>query len=120
LRHRESSLVAHLLEAQGATYGESLIAGLAGGIGFMYAVFEYKDMPPLLTIVAQHHPEPWAPAALTRLGVSFVELHGRAGLRTPALVTVDRSRLPWHGLEPGFGTDRTWWRSRASTATRCT
>lgn len=25
--------------------------------------------------------------------------------RTPALVTVDRSWLPWHGLEPGFGMD---------------
>src|SRR4051812_9847291 len=111
LRHRESSLVAHLLEAHGVTYGEALIAGLAGGVGFMYAVFEYKDMPPLLTIVAQHHPAPWAPEALRRLGVSFVELRSgtaaaaMAKLRTPALVTVDRSRLPWHGLEPGFGMD---------------
>ena len=111
LRHRESSLVAHLLEAHGVTYGESLIAGLAGGIGFMYAVFDYKDMPPMLTIVAQHHPAPWTPEALRRLGVSFVEQHSGtaaaalAKLRTPALVTVDRSRLPWHGLEPGFGMD---------------
>jgi hypothetical protein len=91
-----------------------MITGLAGGIGFMYAVFEYKDMPPLLTIVAQHHPAPWAPEALNRLNVSVEEQHsgkaaaGVAKLRKagrPALVSVDRSRLPWHGLEPGYGND---------------
>jgi hypothetical protein len=116
-QHRESSLVAHALEARGSSYGEALIAGLAGGIGFMYAVFEYKDMPPLMTIVAQHHPAPWAPEALTRLNVSFVEQHSGGApaaitkLRKaisdgqPVLATVDRSRLPWHGMDPGFGMD---------------
>ncbi|MEV4318378.1 BtrH N-terminal domain-containing protein [Actinocrispum sp. NPDC049592] len=113
-RHRQSSLIAHVLEAQGVTYSEAMIAGLAGGIGFMYAVFEYKDIPPLMTIVAQHHPAPWAPEALGRLNVSYVEQHSgkaAAGIdklrkaNRPALVSVDRSRLPWHGLEPGFGMD---------------
>jgi hypothetical protein len=113
-KHRQSSLIAHVLEAQGVVHSEAMIAGLAGGIGFMYAVFEYKDLPPLMTIVAQHHPAPWAPEALTRLNVSFEEQHsgkaaaGIAKLRKagrPALISVDRSRLPWHGLEPGFGMD---------------
>jgi hypothetical protein len=117
LQHRQSALLAHALEVQGVTYSEAMLAGLAGGVGFMYFVFEYQDMPPLMTIVAQHHPEPWAPAALSRLNVSYVEEHSGkfpaalAKLRKavsagrPVLASVDRSRLPWHGLEPGFGTD---------------
>ncbi|MFL6123136.1 BtrH N-terminal domain-containing protein [Actinophytocola sp.] len=115
--HRESALVAHVLRQAGTPVSEPVIAGLAGGIGFMYAVFDYKDMPPLLTIVAQHHPEPWAPAALRRLRVPFTEEHSgqpAAALRKlsaaldagrPVLCTVDRSRLPWHGMEPGYGMD---------------
>lgn len=112
--HRESALVAHLL---GDRYSEPMIAGLAGGIGFMYMVFDYEGLPPMLTIVAQHHPEPWATAALGRLGIPISEQH--SGKPAPALqkllsaldsghpvlCTVDRSRLPWHGLEPGFGAD---------------
>jgi hypothetical protein len=53
--HRQSALVAHVLRAG---FSEPMIAGLAGGIGFMYAVFEYDGVPPLMSIVAQHHPEP--------------------------------------------------------------
>lgn len=112
--HRESALVSHLL---GDRYSEPMIAGLAGGIGFMYMVFDYDGLPPMLTIVAQHHPEPWASAALNRLGVPISEQHsGKPALALkkllaaldsgqPVLCTVDRSRLPWHGLEPGFGAD---------------
>lgn len=111
--HRESALVSHMI----GSFSEPMIAGLAGGIGFMYVVFDYQDMPPLLTIVAQHHPEPWAPAALGRLGVPFTESHsGKASVAEkklyasldegrPVLCTVDRSRLPWHGMAPGYGAD---------------
>jgi hypothetical protein len=123
-RHHDSGLLANLLAAHrvlaphtGAPYTEAMIAGLGGGIGFMYAVFAYRDVPPLLTIVAQHHPEPWAPAALGRLGIAYREEHsGKAAtavarLRehvasgTPVLVTLDRGRVPWHGLEPGLTAD---------------
>ena len=115
--HRESALVAHVLRHAGARHSEPVVAGLAGGIGFMYMVFDYQDLPPLMTIVAQHHPEPWAPAALGRLRVSFTEEHSAkpaAALTKlyatldggrPALCTVDRSRLPWHGMDPGYGMD---------------
>ncbi|MBX7266563.1 hypothetical protein KIF24_11290 [Micromonospora sp. Llam7] len=49
----------------------------AGVIGFMYAVFEYAAVPhPLLTIVAQHHPQPWAPAVLDRLGLAYRQSRG--------------------------------------------
>ncbi|WP_181765986.1 BtrH N-terminal domain-containing protein [Streptomyces albidus (ex Kaewkla and Franco 2022)] len=111
-QHHEASLIRHAL---GSTLDEALIAGLAGGIGFMYVVFEYENIPPLLTIVAQHHPEPWVPAALGRLNVPFDEQHSgkprwervRKALDEgrPVFCTVDKSRLPWHGMEPGFGQD---------------
>lgn len=111
--HRESALVSHIVGG----FSEPMIAGLAGGIGFMYAVFDYQDLPPLLTIVAQHHPEPWAQAALGRLRVPFTESHsGKPSVAEkklyasldegrPVLCTVDRSRLPWHGMAPGYGAD---------------
>ncbi|QGN46965.1 DUF4872 domain-containing protein [Micromonospora sp. WMMD558] len=123
-QHRESALAAHVLDAHGVRaphtgqpYTEAMLAGLGGGIGFMYAVFEYRDVPPLLTVVAQHHPEPWVPAVLDRLGIAYAdERSGRPGpavarLRDhlgdgqPVVATVDRSRLPWHGLDPGPGAD---------------
>jgi hypothetical protein len=123
-QHHPSTLLAHLLRQaghvaphSGQPYDETLLAGLAGGIGFMYAVFEYKDIPPLLTIVAQHHPAPWLPTALGHLGIGFTESHSSS---TPAALTaldkaladgqavyceVDRTRLPWHGCEPAVYTD---------------
>jgi butirosin biosynthesis protein H-like len=111
-QHHESSLIRHAL---GGVHDEALIAGLAGGIGFMYFVFEYRDLPPLLTIVAQHHPDPWVEKALDRLHVPY-DLHRggkpqwgkmRKALDAghPVFCVVDRSRLPWHGGEPGLATD---------------
>src|SRR6185503_9361661 len=66
--HRVSSLIARLLRQAGHPYPDAMVCGLGGGIGFMYMVFEYKGLPPLVTIVAQHHPDPWLPAVLGRLG----------------------------------------------------
>ncbi|MFS8100939.1 BtrH N-terminal domain-containing protein [Lentzea alba] len=45
-------------------WSEAMLAGLAGGIGFMYFVFEYKGHTPTMTIVARHHPAPFIPTAL--------------------------------------------------------
>ncbi|MEU7907427.1 BtrH N-terminal domain-containing protein [Actinoplanes sp. NPDC049118] len=116
-QHRLSSLAVHLLRQGGITCSEALVCGLAGGIGFMYAVFEYRGMPPMLTIVAQHHPEPWITSALSRLPISFVEEHSTspsralAALRAaveqgkPVYVSVDRSRLPWHSGEAALATE---------------
>lgn len=124
VQHHESGLLAHVLQAHGIRaphtgepYSEAMIAGLGGGIGFMYAVFEYKNMPPLMTIVAQHHPEPWVPAALGRLGIGYRADHSgkpapaiakaRKALAEgrPVIATVDKSHLPWHGLAHGYGLD---------------
>ena len=55
--HRPSSLCRHLLAHAGLELSEPMVCGLGGGIGFLYAIFEYRTEPnPLLTIVAQHHP----------------------------------------------------------------
>ncbi|WP_144118595.1 BtrH N-terminal domain-containing protein [Catellatospora sichuanensis] len=112
-QHHESVLVGHLLAAAGQPLSEAMVCGLGGGIGFMYAVFEYDAVPhPLLTIVAQHHPQPWAPAVLDRLGLAYQQTNGTSTkaaldrLRTaldagrPALCLVDRGRLPWQENPP--------------------
>ena len=90
------------------------MAGLGGGIGFMYAVFEYQGWPPIVTIVAQHHPEPWLPAMLGRLGVGYTQEHSSApkpalaALRhalvggRPAYCTTDMTALPWHAGQPSY------------------
>ena len=109
LGHRPSALVRYLLAEAGRPLSEPMVCGLGGGIGFLYAVFEYKAVPhPLLTIVAQHHPQPWAPTVLDHLNVPYTEQHSsstpaalkklRACLDTgrPALCSVDRGSLPWH------------------------
>ncbi|MDJ0385980.1 BtrH N-terminal domain-containing protein [Streptomyces sp. G-G2] len=101
--HREASLIRHAL---GSVHDEALVAGLAGGIGFMYFVFEYAGQPPVPTIVAQAHPDPWVQVVLGRLGIPYeatrsakprwhrVEAALDAG--APVFCTVNRSGLPWH------------------------
>ncbi|MFI5671617.1 BtrH N-terminal domain-containing protein [Streptomyces sp. NPDC051704] len=106
-RHREASLIRHAL---GSAHDEELIAGLAGGIGFMYFVFEYAGRPPIATIVAQAHPEPWVQVALRRLHIPYDATRAtkprwgrvRAALDggQPAFCVVDRSSLPWHEADP--------------------
>jgi Domain of unknown function (DUF4872)/Butirosin biosynthesis protein H, N-terminal len=105
IRHRESALVGFLLEDAGLHLSEPMVCGLGGGIGFMYAVFEYDAVPhPLLTLIMQHHPQPWAAAVFDRLRLPYEEGHSastktaRAALlaqERPVLCTVDRRLLPW-------------------------
>ncbi len=121
-QHHASAALVHALDAVGVRaphtglpYSEAMVAGLAGGIGFMYAVFEYAGELPTMTVVARHHPEPFVPAALGRLGVAGETMRtssartAQRNLRavladgSPALCTVDRAGLPWHGLVGGPG-----------------
>lgn len=115
--HHDSALVAHLLSASGhraphtgQPWSEAMLAGLAGGIGFMYALYSYRGHPPMLTLVCRHHPDPFVEAALSRSG-TVVESRTRSsealagtdlaevlGSGRPALVTVARGALPWHGI----------------------
>ncbi len=123
-QHHASTMLAHLLSQAGVRaphmgepYSEAMLAGMAGGVGFMYAVFEYKGWHPILTIVAQHHPQPWIAAALETLGLPYIEQHtsnvsiAAARLRTTldagraAYSVVDRTKLPWHAGRPAMPTD---------------
>lgn len=107
--HTPSALCRHILATSGVGLSEPMAFGLGGGIGFLYAVFEYRQVPyPLLTIVAQHHPQPWLEATAEHLGLALsAATSGSAGpaLRKldaaldagrPALLTVGRGHLPWH------------------------
>jgi hypothetical protein len=123
-QHHESTLLACLLERAGHRdprtghpYTETTLCGLAGGIGFLYAIFEYRGELPIVTVVAQHHPQPWAPAALTRLGITHEVAHSSApraarGALDRALdsgqavqCVVSRARLPWYEGSPALDAD---------------
>ncbi|MEV4517631.1 DUF4872 domain-containing protein [Dactylosporangium sp. NPDC049525] len=109
VRHQPSDLARRLLPT-GTDLSEPMVCGLGGGIGFMAAVFDYRGMPPILTIVAQHHPAPWTPTVLRRLGIPFTEAHSTApasalkALRSslaegrPVYCTVSAARLPWRSV----------------------
>jgi hypothetical protein len=113
-RHHDSALLAHLLEAAGVTAAhddepldEPVVAGLAGGVGFMYFSFSYAGHLPTMTIVPRIHPRPFLLGALDRSGIPYrvsetasaakaareLETELAAG-RTP-LCTVDRAALPY-------------------------
>ena len=115
--HHDTALLHNVLRAAGVSaphtgepWSEAMLVGLAGGIGFMYFVFEYEGHHPTMTIVARHHPEPYLPAALTRAGVPFTVAQtgsakkATAALRAvlaagqPAICTATRDGLPWHGV----------------------
>ena len=108
-QHAPSALSRHLLGQAGLEISEPMACGLGGGIGFLYAIFEYRAMNyPLLTIVAQHHPQPWFDAVTAHLGIStetatssttrtaLAKLDAAVDAGRPALIVVARGSLPWH------------------------
>jgi hypothetical protein len=56
----------------GQPFTEAIVNGLCGGPGFLYAVFEYKGWPPLLSIALQSRsmPDAYIGQGLARLGVA--------------------------------------------------
>lgn len=117
--HRPSALARGLLAHAGIDVSESVACGLGGGIGFLYAVFEYREVAtPLLTIVAQHHPQPWLDAVAAHLGLTLTtatssrpgpaltKLDAVLAAGTPAQLLVSRGDLPWHEpVHPEEGAD---------------
>lgn len=95
-----------------APYTEAAINGLCGGPGFLYAVFEYKGWPPMLTLALQSRsmPDVYVNDGLARLGLTLTtrETSSAAAARkaldaaltakTAALCTVDMGSLPYYGL----------------------
>jgi hypothetical protein len=51
---------------------EALVTGLCGGIGFLYAVFEYKGWPPMLSVMCRFDtmPNGYVAGGIERLGLS--------------------------------------------------
>lgn len=92
-------------------FSEAFLTGLCGGIGFLYAVFEYKGMPPLLSVLMRYDAmsDTFVGRGLERLGVSF-EKHETTGAKgaakalanaiaseQPALAVVDPGGLATRG-----------------------
>ncbi len=110
--HTASARVVALLRANGAELAPEVAYGIGGGIGFMYAVFVYDQVEhPLLTLVCQHHPDPWAPAILDRLAAPYAtttrksELRRLLGSRVPMILGVARRCLPWLGRDEYGGEE---------------
>lgn len=90
----------------GQPLSEALLAGLAGGIGFMVFVFD-EESSTAATVVTRAHPEPYTANLLTRSGATVREQRTGsarlaaqyldAGLDTGRAVVVRVSRvlLPW-------------------------
>ena len=94
-----------------------MINGLCGGPGFLYAVFEYKGWPPMLTLALRNRstPDVYAGQGLSRLGVGLEqhETSSRAAAQKktldetlaagkPPLCVTDIASLPHYGLPMHF------------------
>ena len=100
----------------GAPFTESLVNGLCGGPGFLYAVFEYKGWPPMLSLALRSRsmPDVYIAAGVSRIGmnVTINETTSPAAARKaldaalaggkPALCVTDAASLPWTGLPKAF------------------
>jgi hypothetical protein len=97
-------------------YTEAIVNGLCGGPGFLYAVFEYKGWPPILSLAFQSRsmPDTYIEDGLDRLGVLINqhETTSKAAAQktldqaisngTAAICVVDIASLPWYGLPQEF------------------
>ena len=124
-RHHDSALLTHVLAAAGVVAAhdgepldEPMVAGLAGGVGFMYFSFSYAGHLPTMTIVPRIHPRPFLPGALERSGVAHRvvettsatkaarELDAALAEGRAPVCTVDRAGLPYHPeASPYAGND---------------
>ena len=111
--HRVSTLTARWLGQAGVPVSEALACGLGGGIGFLYAVFTYDALPhPLLTVVTQHHPQPWPEAVAQHTGITTTTLTSSSPAAArrkldaaldggqAAWLLVGRGHLPWNDAVP--------------------
>jgi hypothetical protein len=73
----------------GGPFTETIVNGLCGGPGFLYAVFEYKGWPPMLSIALQARsmPDAYIAQGLSRVGAK-VKTHETAS-PAPARKTLD-------------------------------
>ena len=100
----------------GAPYSETLVNGLCGGPGFLYAVFEYKGWPPLLSLALRSRsmPDVYIAEGVSRIGrtvtvsettspvVARKALDAALADGRAALCVTDAASLPWTGLPAAF------------------
>jgi len=100
--------------ATGEAFTETRLFGLSGGPGFMGFIFQYKNVPPILTLTCRSFslPGPVVDRALAHAGIVTERFEsGSAAKSKKALdevleqrpvahVAVDQARLPWLGLDP--------------------
>ncbi len=96
----------------GKPFTEATVSGLCGGLGFMYAVFEYKGYDPMLTITMRSKtmPETFLAPIADRTGVSSEvsqttsakvarkALDEAIEAKRPPMCVVDTALLPHYGL----------------------
>ncbi len=120
--HPDTGVVHNMLVAAGIVaphdgepYSDALLYGLGGGTGFLYAVFEYRGMDPMLSVGVRHTMmgHDFARTALERSGVHFDVVHTTSISRADGaidgalergvapIVTVDGPSLPHSGV-PDF------------------
>ena len=102
-RHHDSALLTNVLAAagvvaahDGAPLDEPMVAGLAGGVGFMYFSFSYAGELPTMTIVPRLHPRPFLAGALERAGIGHrvVETTSAAKAARELDAALDAGRAP--------------------------
>ena len=100
----------------GAPYTESFVNGLCGGPGFLYAVFEYKGWPPLVSLALRSRsmPDVYIAEGVSRIGrtvtvsettspvVARKALDAALAAGMAALCVTDAASLPWTGLPAAF------------------
>jgi Domain of unknown function (DUF4872)/Butirosin biosynthesis protein H, N-terminal len=100
----------------GRPFTEVEVNGICGGPGVLYAVFEYKGWPPILSLALQSRsmPDAFVAAGIARLRLrtSVHETTSRTAAKkalddalaagSAALCVVDIASLPWYGLPTEF------------------
>jgi Butirosin biosynthesis protein H, N-terminal/Domain of unknown function (DUF4872) len=100
----------------GTPYTEALVNGLCGGPGFLYAVFEYKGWPPMLSLALRSRsmPDVYIAEGVSRIGakvktsettspvVARKALEAALADGKAALCVTDAASLPWTGLPQAF------------------
>lgn len=96
--------------ATGAPFTTAMLAGLGGGIGFMFATFVYQDVT-TATVVLRGHPEPYTERLLGRSGAALeraVTTSSKLAVTTleaaldagrASVVRVTHGALPWISSE---------------------
>lgn len=121
--HWDSGLWTRVLAASGVRnpltrepFSEAMLAGLAGGIGFMIFTFEYKETT-TASVVTRFHPGPYTENLLRRSGAGVnIQQTGSATLAqarldaaldsgVPAVVRLVRGKLPWIASDSLADTD---------------